>query len=250
MVRVALTRRSTGPYLRFTRTARRKSSRRGEDVSDAHRAGNEALTSPPATVPVGDVEMAAPRLSPEGHDPLSTELVKVTGRLRRLLVWYGVASLGVYLALGAVAGVLLPLQIQAIDPAAKAGNLALVAAVGAIGGLLTQPIAGLLSERTRTRLGRRIPWILAGSLIGSAALAVFGLVDTLFGVVLTNLFVAIGLNLYLGPSAAVLPDRVPRSVRGLFSAVGGLGVIVGVLGGATLGAVLAGDLVAGYVVLA
>jgi MFS family permease len=199
---------------------------------------------------VGDVEMAAPRLSPEGHDPLSTELVKVTGRLRRLLVWYGLASLGVYLALGAVAGVLLPLQIQGIDPAHKAGNLALVAAVGAIGGLLTQPIAGLLSDRTRGRLGRRAPWMLVGALVAAASMTVLGLLDTLAGVVLTNLLVVVGLNLYQGPKSAVMPDRVPRRARGLFSAVGGLGVIVGTLGGSILGAVFATNLVAGYVVLA
>jgi MFS family permease len=202
-------------------------------------SGNEFLASPPAPV----------RLSPEGHDPQSTEPVAVTGRLRRLLVWYGVASLGVYLALGSVHGVLLPLQVQAIDPAAKAANLALVTAVGALGGLLTQPVAGLLSDRTRSRLGRRGPWMLAGALIGAASMSVLGLMGTIPGVVVTNLLVAIGLNLYQGPKSAVMPDRVPRRARGLFSAVGGLGVIVGVLGGSILGALLAGNLYLGYLLL-
>ncbi|RBY90303.1 hypothetical protein DQ244_12655 [Blastococcus sp. TBT05-19] len=54
-------------------------------------------------------QLPTPRLSPEGHDPQSTERIPVSGPLRRLLVWYGVASLGVYLALGAVNSVLLPL---------------------------------------------------------------------------------------------------------------------------------------------
>ena len=212
-------------------------------------SGNEFLASPPAPVPAGDVEPAAARLSPEGHDPQNNEPVKVTGRLRRLLVWYGVASLGVYLALGCVHGVLLPLQIQGIDPANKAANLALVTAIGALGGLLTQPVAGLLSDRTRSRLGRRGPWMLAGALIGAASMTALGWMDAIVGVVLTNLLVAVGLNLYQGPKSAVMPDRVPRRARGLFSAVGGLGVIIGVLGGSILGALLAGDLYTGYVVL-
>ncbi|WP_214401801.1 MFS transporter [Pseudonocardia lacus] len=212
-------------------------------------SGHESLTSPPAPVPAGDVEPAAVRLSPEGHDPQSTERIRVTGRLRRLLVWYGVASLGVYLSLGSVHGVLLPLQIQTIDPANKAANLAVVTAVGAIGGLLSQPIAGLLSDRTRSRWGRRAPWILSGAVIGAASMTVLGLMGGIVGVVLTNLLVAIGLNLYFGPKSAVMPDRVPRSVRGLFSAVGGLGVIIGVLGGSVLGALLAGNLMLGYLVL-
>lgn len=210
-------------------------------------SGSEFLASPPgAPVPSGDVIV----LSPEGHDPLSNEPVRVTGRLRRLLVWWGTAGLGVYLSLGAVVGVLLPLQIQFIDPANKAPNLALATAVGALGGLLAQPIAGLLSDRTRSRIGRRFPWMLAGALISAAAMAALGMVATVVGIVVAYLVVSVGLNINQGPAAAILPDRVPRRARGLFSAVGGLGVIFGTLGGATLGALLSGDIVVGYVVLA
>ena len=208
--------------------------------------GNESLTSPPTPVPSGEVV----RLSPEGHDPLSNEPVKVRGKLFRLLIWYGIASLGVYLALGAVHGVLLPLQIQGLDPANKAGNLAIATAVGALGGLLAQPLAGLLSDRTRSRLGRRLPWMFSGALLAAVAMAVLGFAPGMTGIILIYLLVSVGLNLYQGPKSAVMPDRVPRRARGMFSAIGGLGVIFGTLGGATLGALLANNIVMGYLVLA
>ena len=208
-------------------------------------SGSDFLASPPASVPG-----VAPRLSPEGHDPLSNEPVRVTGRLRRLLVWTGVASVASFLSLGAVGGVLLPLQIQFIDPENKAASLALVTVVGALAGLVVQPVAGLLSDRTRSRIGRRFPWLLAGSLVTAGSMAVLGFVGTVAGIALVFVVLSIGLSLNQGPAAAILPDRVPRRARGLFSAVGGLGVIFGSLGGATLGAFLAGSLVVGYVVLA
>ena len=211
---------------------------------------SESLTSPPAPVPVGDVKTGIPRLSPEGHDPLSNEPLRVTGRLRRLLVWWGTAGLGVYLSLGAVVGVLLPLQIEFIDPVNKAANLALITVVGALGGLLAQPIAGLLSDRTRSRMGRRFPWMLAGALISAGSMAGLGLAGGVVALAGLYLLLSVGLALNQGPAAAILPDRVPRRARGLFSAVGGLGVIFGTLGGATLGAVLSGSILVGYLVLA
>lgn len=191
-----------------------------------------------------------PRLSPEGHDPQSTERIPVTGRLRRLLVWYGLASLGVYLALGAVNSVLLPLQVEDLDPARKAANLAVVSAVGALGGMFAQPVAGLLSDRTRGRWGRRAPWILTGALLAAASMVVLGGMGSLPGIAAVYLLVMVSLNLYFGPKSAVMPDRVPRAVRGLFSAAGGLGVLMGITGGMGLGAVLSGTPAVGYAVLA
>jgi MFS family permease len=189
------------------------------------------------------------RLSPEGHDPASTERVKVTGRLRRLLIWYGLATLGVYLCIGAVNAVLLPLQVEELDPARKAANLALAATVGAIAGMVAQPLAGLLSDRTRSRQGSRAPWILTGALGAAAGLVVLGGITGLVGLVVVYALVNVALNVYLGPKSAIMPDRVPRGVRGLFSAASGLGVLFGILGGQALGAAFAVSPFVGYCVL-
>ncbi|MEM6613938.1 MAG: MFS transporter [Cyanobacteria bacterium P01_C01_bin.72] len=46
-------------------------------------------------------------------------------------------------------------------PAALAGS---ILAIGKIGDAINDPIAGILSDRTRTRWGRRIPWMLFGAI--------------------------------------------------------------------------------------
>lgn len=183
--------------------------------------------------------VAAPRLSPEGHDPESTERIKVTGALRRLLLWYGLSTLGIWLTVGAVNSVLLPLQIQSLDPDNKAANLALASSLGAVAGMVSQPIAGMLSDRTRSRHGRRAPWILAGAAGTAVALVVLGGLTSLVGVVIVYSLAWATVHTYMGPQMAIMPDRVPRGVRGMFSAVAGLGVMFGVLGGQVLAAGLA-----------
>lgn len=197
-----------------------------------------------------DTGRAARCLSPEGHDPDSTERIRVTGRLRRLLVWFGLAQLGANLALGAAGSVLIPLQLQSFDPGNKAGNLAFVTIGGAVAAIIVPPVVGLLSDRTRGRYGKRAPWVLGGAILGAAGLVALGASSALLGILVAYMVVSVGLNVYLSAFLAVLPDRVPRGVRGLFSSVSGVGLLVGVLGGQGFGALFAAAPLAGYVVLA
>lgn len=213
---------------------------------------------PPSPVPGGPgtaspAKPPPPVLSPEGHDPGSTERVPVTGRLRRLLVWSFLLPFAAYLALGATGSVLLPLQIQEFDPAAKEANLGLIVAIGAVASALVPPLVGAFSDRTRSRWGRRAPWFLVGALLGGLGLVALGGIGSsagLLGLVVTYVLVVAGINTLLGPFGAVLPDRVPRGVRGLFSAGAGLGVLFGALGGQILGAVFSGAEFIGYCTLA
>lgn len=92
--------------------------------------------------------------------------VKISGPLRRLLVWQVPANLGLYLLWGAIPTVLLPIQVAGIDPANKVANLAVVTTSGAFAAMVAQPMAGAISDRTRSRFGRRAPWLVAGSLVG------------------------------------------------------------------------------------
>ncbi|MFL6601860.1 MAG: hypothetical protein ACJ8R9_11075 [Steroidobacteraceae bacterium] len=59
----------------------------------------------------------------------------------------------------AVLQVLLPNQIQDIDPAGKATNLGVLFAITSVFSTTITPLSGALSDRTRSRFGRRTPWI-------------------------------------------------------------------------------------------
>ena len=95
---------------------------------------------------------SAPLVEPDGTDeprPL------VRGSMTRLLGWIIPANLSIFILWGAIPGVLLPLQVTGLDPANKVASLALVTTIGAFAAMIAQPVAGAISDRTRSRFGRR-----------------------------------------------------------------------------------------------
>ncbi len=192
-----------------------------------------------------------PALPPQAATgPAPDERVKITGPLRKLLLWMLPANLGVFVLWGAIPGVLLPLQITAIDPVNKVANLALVSTIGAFAAMLAQPIAGAISDRTRSKFGRRAPWMVAGSLIGGLALIGMSMANALVQVAIAWTMVQIAYNFVQGPLSAILPDRVPVRARGTFAAIAGAAAMLGAIGGQVVGASLAASIGTGYVILA
>ncbi|WP_242616283.1 MFS transporter [Microterricola gilva] len=170
--------------------------------------------------------------------------------VRRLLWWIVPANMGVFIIWGSFLGILLPAQVAGLDPANKVANLAIVSTVGAIFALFAQPIAGQLSDRTRSRFGRRAPWIMIGSLIGALSLVGLTFANSFVGVLIAATLVQTAYNFAQGPLSAIMPDRVPIKRRGTFSALSGIGLMVGALGGQIVGSVFLGSIAAGYVFLA
>ncbi len=107
-----------------------------------------------------------------------------------------------------------------------------------IAALFIQPPVGAWSDRLRTPIGRRMPFILIGAPIGAIA---FGLIP-LAGIL--PLFVACTTTLLLSmafwrtPVVALMPDITPSPKRsqanGIINLMGGIGSIIAFLGGAAL----------------
>lgn len=190
----------------------------------------------------------------DASQSLATELsegrARLTGPLRRLLLWFVPGALGIYVLWGAIPGILLPVQIEGIDAENKVANLAIATTIGAFVAMIVQPVAGTISDRTRTRFGSRAPYIVGGALVGGVALIALGLANTVVLVALCWSLVQLSFNVVQGPFSAILPDRVPVSKRGTFAAVLGAMTMVGGIGGAVLGSALAADVPSGYLVLA
>lgn len=171
--------------------------------------------------------------------------------LRRLMWWIIPANLGIFMLWGAIPGILLPQQITVLfGEADKVANLAVVATIGAFAAMVAQPIAGQISDRTRTRFGRRAPWLIIGALAGSLALVGLAFANSLVGVIIAWTLVQISFNFAQGPLSAVMPDRVPVARRGTFAALTGIGLMVGALGGSILGAFFYNSVAVGYIVFA
>ena len=196
--------------------------------------------------PVDDVDDLAFIEEAAGNEDPPTPIKGV----RRLLWWIIPANMGVFIIWGSFLGILLPAQVAGLGEANKITNFAIVSTVGAIFALFAQPIAGQLSDRTRSRYGRRAPWIMIGSLVGALSLVGLAFANSFIGVLIAATLVQTAYNFAQGPLSAVMPDRVPIKRRGTFSALSGIGLMVGALGGQIVGSVFLGSIAAGYVFLA
>jgi maltose/moltooligosaccharide transporter len=107
-----------------------------------------------------------------------------------------------------------------------------------IAALFIQPPVGAWSDRLRTPIGRRMPFILIGAPIGAIA---FGLIPI---AAILPLFVACTSTLLLSmafwrtPVVALMPDITPSRYRsqanGIINLMGGIGTIIASLVGSTL----------------
>ncbi|BCW62849.1 MFS transporter [Arthrobacter sp. StoSoilB22] len=140
-------------------------------------------------------------------------------------------TLGSMLCLGpfmAFNAVLLPARIEMIDPDSKIAVVAMLATSGVLVATIANVLFGALSDMTRSRFGRRTPWMIFGSVGASASLALVAGSTTIpmmvFGWCLFQFF----LNAVIAPLIAMLPDRVPKARRGTMSALYGLGQLLGI----------------------
>ncbi|MFJ2116079.1 MULTISPECIES: MFS transporter [unclassified Streptomyces] len=132
------------------------------------------------------------------------------------------------------------LGILADFDAGRAQSLALVASIGLIATMVAQPLIGVFSDRTRTRLGRRTPWILLGSFIGAGFLVSVRYAPTMAVLALLWVIASVALNAAVSPLGATLADRIVETRRGSVSAIGGFGSFLGgVLGSVGAGIALA-----------
>jgi MFS family permease len=91
--------------------------------------------------------------------------------------------------------------------------------------------------------------MLAGALVGAVALAAAGRATTVPLLALAMVAVQFGFNAFQAPLAAILPDRVPSRLRGRFSTLSGLGMIVGVILGPVAASRFVTQVPAGYLTL-
>ena len=183
-----------------------------------------------------------PNLSPETGKPLSrtTVLRFGAGFLMFGVLW--MAGLNIAFA------VLMPLHfktIQGITPEALNG---IVNSCSAIAGLVSNLVFGNFSDRSRSRFGRRTPWILGGAVVAGVLLFFTGMTSN--PVLLTVLYCAslCGLNAMIAPLVAVLSDRVPAGMRGGLSAFYGAGSVVGAPIGTLLGATFINNMTLGFAI--
>lgn len=131
--------------------------------------------------------------------------------------------------------VLLPQRFTELNIGVPEVILGTMNSVGCVFALFSNVIFGALSDITRSRFGKRTPWIVAGGLITAAGYVLAFSNAQLVGIVAGWCIVQVGVNMMIAPAVAVLSDRIPENVRGTFSAFYGGAQIVGSSAGTFLG---------------
>ncbi|MFI6598924.1 MFS transporter [Nonomuraea sp. NPDC050536] len=166
-------------------------------------------------------------------------------RLGRLLPVLGVAN-AVMFALYAGVGVLLGLNVEQLDPAGKVSSLGLISGIGAVFATVFNPVGGALSDRTRSRFGRRVPWMIGGSVAALGAMALMAGARSLFALAVGWCLAQAMMNLFQSALTAIVPDRVPEDNRGTASAVLGIMLSLGGVIGTLIAARFAANIPLGY----
>ncbi len=98
--------------------------------------------------------------------------------------------------------------------------------------LILMPIFGRLSDKTRTKLGKRMPYILIGTFVCAVSfpfIPVFFHYHKIGGVIAMMAIVVCFAMMYRNPAVALMPDLTPKPLR---SKANGIINIMGYLGGA------------------
>ncbi|GIE91980.1 MFS transporter [Actinoplanes regularis] len=158
------------------------------------------------------------------------------------------AHFGMWVALLTPAIAALQLKINAIGPADRETSLSLVLGLGAVLGLLANPVFGHLSDRTTARLGMRRPWLIGGATAALGGLALTGAANSVVTLAIGWCVASLALNALLATMLALLPDQVPAGQRGTASALMAVGQALAAGAGAGIANGLAGTPVAMFAV--
>ncbi len=107
-----------------------------------------------------------------------------------------------------------------------------------IAALFIQPPVGAWSDRLRTKLGRRLPFILVGAPIAALAFGLVPLANALPLFVACTVTTILAMAFWRTPVVALMPDVTPSRLRsqanGIINFMGGLGLVLGTSIGAML----------------
>ena len=135
-------------------------------------------------------------------------------------------------------------QAQYLDVQWKVG---IIMALDNIAALFIMPLFGLFSDKTKSRLGKRMPYIIVGSVVTAIALPFIplffskgmettsSLIGMIVGLIAMMIVIIVFMMSYRSPAVSLMPDFTPKPLR---SKANGLINVVGYVGGA-IGSVFA-----------
>ena len=173
---------------------------------------------------------------------------KVVIPLKRLIpgLIIGPASwLGPYIVM---VSLFLPAMLQEIDAENKIALVALFSTCGMIFAAVSNMVAGALSDGTKSRFGKRAPWI-----VGGAFVFMLSMIGASFSQGIPQLLICwmigqVALNFIVAPMVAWLDFADDEKKGTASSAYGGLGMALGNNGFNVIGAMFLGQFRTGFII--
>lgn len=177
---------------------------------------------------------------------MTAVLAEPTERVRaRWVAAIALANVGLFTAWFGPIQVLLGREAERLAPGNKETALGVVVGAGAAFAVVASPLFGALSDRTTSRYGRRLPWVVGGVLTGALCLLLVAFAPNIAVMAIGWCLVQLTLNAAFAAIVAAVPDRVPHGQRGMVGGWFGVAQTLGIVAGAGLAAATSG-LVPGY----
>jgi MFS family permease len=125
-----------------------------------------------------------------------------------------------------------------VGSAHKGTALSVLEGIGTVMAIVWQPMMGAVSDRTRSRFGRRLPFIFGGTLGDVIFLAGLALAGSYWVLVVFYFLLQTASNTAQGPYQGLQPDVVPEEQRGTASGYYGLANLVGTLSGTVVAGII------------
>lgn len=158
------------------------------------------------------------------------------------LCWYG--------PIGSTRSVLIPQLFSQLDPVHKVWAVGILATVASITGAIANLLFGAFSDVTRTRFGKRKPYIVLGTIAIAISLIVIANVKSIMAIILIWIIAAAAENAIAAAIYPQISDRVAPKWRGTVSTFYGVGFTIAQQGFALLAAQFLGNVKMGIYFMA
>jgi MFS family permease len=204
--------------------------------------GLAGTANPPVTAAAGatgsDPAAASRAFSVEGITQAVSSVRVGAGYMWAL----SLAQFGLFAALLTPVFVGMTIKATALNPDSPETIVGSVLPFGALGALFANPLFGAISDRTRTRWGRRRPYMVGGTVVFLVALAWLAFAPNVPQLTVAWVLAQVAANAVLATLTASFADNVPEFQRGKASSVIALAQNVAILAGLYLAVYLVGNL--------
>ena len=167
----------------------------------------------------------------EQQQPDSKPALPLLHLIELSVYWFGISIIW-----GGLDSAIIPFRLEEAFGTATFGiPLAIVTGAAVVMAIVVQPTVGIISDYTRTRWGRRKPYIVIGALLDVVFLIGVASSQEFVMLLVFMILLQFSSNFAQGPFQGYVPDLVPARQVGLASGLMGLMLVLGRIAGVGVG---------------